>query len=277
MTDPVLNISAYVVCRDEENMIEACIRSLEFCNEIVIVDSGSTDRTLKIVTALKAEGFPIRLFEREWPGYARQKQFALEQCTSEWCLCLDADERADRALVEALPAHLARTDVNAWRIRFVPYLFGYGYAPPAVRNDAILRLSRKGKAAYDVTRLVHEALQVQGETGTIEQGRLLHRRALTVGEQMRKAVNYSELKAQQLFNARKGPRRSRLLLNGWLYFLRLYFGRRMFLCGWAGYIQARTVAVYSFMTEAALLQMYAAEQDRSEPDPDDVFLHPARN
>ena len=88
-----LPLSAFIICQDEERFIEPCIRSLGMCSEIVVVDSGSTDRTLEILAALKDEGFPLLILSEKWRGYGGQKQFAMERCTEPWCLSIDSDER----------------------------------------------------------------------------------------------------------------------------------------------------------------------------------------
>ncbi|MGL4404931.1 MAG: glycosyltransferase, partial [Notoacmeibacter sp.] len=83
----IAKISMYVVCFNEEAYIEECLRSGSHFDEIIVVDSGSTDKTLEIINRLKEDGLPIQLIQKAWSGYAAQKQFALEQCKNEWCLC----------------------------------------------------------------------------------------------------------------------------------------------------------------------------------------------
>src|SRR5690606_35738230 len=200
------NLSAYIICKNEAEWIAPCIRSLAACAEIVVVDSGSTDATLDVIRSLAREGFPIRLFERDWPGYSAQKQFALEQCTKEWCLCIDADERLSDDLVTALPAHLARADINGWELRLRSYIHDYGYRPEAARETTLLRLTRNGKAGYRLDRLVHEGMNVDGGIGCIAKGNILHRRAPALREQLEKAIHYADLKAEQLFRAGRKPR-----------------------------------------------------------------------
>ena len=125
-----LPLSAFVICLNEADTIEACIRSLDQCAEIVIVDSGSTDATPEVVARLAGEGFPIRFMHQDWLGFARQKQFALEQAMQPWLLSIDADERLDQDLRAALPGLLAAPDeVVGWRLRRRPWLIGYGYTP----------------------------------------------------------------------------------------------------------------------------------------------------
>ena len=96
-------ISAAVICRDEERNIGACLESLAWCDEIVVVDSGSRDRTVEI-----ARKHATRVLHHDWPGYVAQKNWALEQTTGEWVLCVDADERATPELQRAIEAALRR-------------------------------------------------------------------------------------------------------------------------------------------------------------------------
>ena len=96
-------ISGFIVCKNEAAVIGGCLDSLDFCREIVIVDLRlPTHGTLDAIEAYRKRGFPIRLIEREWPGYAKQKQFALDQCSQPWCLSLDLDERLNPELKAAL-------------------------------------------------------------------------------------------------------------------------------------------------------------------------------
>ncbi len=258
-----LPLSAFIICKNEALYIEPCIRSLDLCAEIVVVDSGSTDDTRALLGRLAGEGFPIRLIERGWPGYAAQKQFALEQCTQPWCLSLDADERLDDDLKRLLPDLLAGS-ADAWAFRRRPYLIGYGYTPKFVYERPILRLLRKGSGAYDVTQSVHEGIIVTGVVRDARRGSILHFRPLPIDEQILKENTYSTLKANQWVERGKRPRLFKLAFNPPYYFLRLYFGRRLFLCGWPGFIQAMTGAVYSFLTEAKIWQRCALAEWRPE-------------
>jgi len=256
-----LPVSAYIITLNEGAVIENCVRSLDGFGEIVVVDSGSTDETLAILARLAAEGFPIRVMHRDWPGYAAQKQFALEATTLPWAFNIDADERLDATLRAALSALLdAPPEVKAWRVRRRNYLIGYGYQPRSAPEHHLLRLTRRGTARFDPNSLVHETILVEGEVRDAKSGSLLHYRPLPIADQIEKENRYSSLKAEQLARAGKGPRPWKLVFNPLVYFLRLYVRRRLYRCGWAGFIQAGTGAVYAFLTEAKLMQRALAER-----------------
>ncbi len=249
MTTPP--VSAFLICQDEEACIEPAIRSLAGFDEIVVVDSGSTDGTRAILDRLAAEGFPIRFVHNPWPGYARQKQVALELCRNDWCFSLDADERLDEAFRAVLPALLADPGTMGWKLPRVESLYGYGYVPKGVRSKPILRLCRKSRSRFDLSALVHEGLVVDGPVKTVPSGAMLHARPLPIAEQLVKEAKYGSLKARQ--RRRDGKRASlfKLVFNPLFYFLRIYFRDRHFLCGRAGFIHAMTGLVYSFAAEAS--------------------------
>ncbi len=259
-----LPISATVICKNEEACIGKCLSSLEGLREIVVVDSGSTDRTLAIIEDHRRRGLPIRLIRQAWLGYAAQKQFALDQATEPWVLSIDADEWLDDDLRAEL-ARLVAADaaVAGWKLRRTLTLYGR-FEPVSLwtRPELILRLVRRGRARFDDSLIVHEGLIADGETRTARKGLLRHERGLPLDEQMRKEIIYARLKAEQRLENGRKPSRLKLLLNPPIYFLRIFFWNRFFLCGWAGVIHAATGATYSFMTEAMHRQLYYARKRR---------------
>src|SRR6202041_1998484 len=124
--------------------------------EIVVVDSGSSDRTLAIVDGFAQRGFPIRLIHQPWLGYARQKQLALELATQPWVFSIDADEWLDEDLRASLPRLMAADEsVAGWKVRRSLTL--YGQAKPVsrwTRPERILRLVRRGGGGVGSPRIV---------------------------------------------------------------------------------------------------------------------------
>jgi glycosyltransferase involved in cell wall biosynthesis len=257
MDSTAASLSAYIICKNEGKWIEGCIRSCARFDEIVVVDSGSTDGTLEIIGQLMREGMPIRLFERGWPGYAKQRQYAINQCSGDWIVGIDADEQLDPELAAAIISSTRDTPHNAFLVRFKPHIYGHGYAPEGVRDKYHMRVFRRGQVQYDENSLVHEIPRVEGTSGRIQTGYLLHCRSLPITDLIAKSAGYSELKASQMMAAGKRPRLLRLLFNPLIYFVKMYVMRRFFLCGWAGFIHSVSFAVYSFMTEARLHEMHA--------------------
>jgi glycosyltransferase involved in cell wall biosynthesis len=260
-----LAASAVVICLNEGACIGKCLQSLSGFVEIVVVDSGSTDGTLAIVAEFARSGFPIRLISQPWLGYAGQKQFALDQATQPWVFSVDADEWLDDDLRSSLPRLMEADEaVSGWKVRRSLTL--YGRSEPVsrwTRPEHILRLIRRGRARFDPALIVHEGLVAdEGETPVARQGLLRHERSLPLNEQMKKEIVYARLKAEQRLKFGRKPSTLKLLFNPPIYFLRIFFWNRFFLCGWAGFIHAATGAIYSLMTEAIHRQLYYARTER---------------
>ena len=266
--DERLPISAFIICLNEADYIGHCIESLRTCAEIVIIDSGSTDATPGLVQSYIDAGWPIRFIHQTWLGYAGQKQFALDQCSQPWCLNIDADERLDAALRAELPKLIAApAEIVGWRVARRPYLIGYGYTPAYVRERKNLRLIRRSQGRYDLKQKVHEGIVPLGKVANSQRGSLLHFRPLPIEQQILKENAYSTLKADQKFAEGKRSSVLKLVVSPILYFIRLYLFNRLFLCGWPGFVQAATGAVYSFLTEVKLLQRAARQ---TKPPLDDL-------
>jgi glycosyltransferase involved in cell wall biosynthesis len=254
-----LAASAAIICLNEAACIGQCLQSLAGFAEIVVVDSGSTDATLTIIGEFVRRGFPIRLISQAWLGYARQKQLALDQATQPWVFSVDADEWLDDDLRSSLPRLMAADEaVSGWKVRRSLTL--YGQSKPVsrwTRPEHILRLVRRGRARFDPELIVHEGLVAdEGETPIARQGLLRHERSLPLNEQMKKEIVYARLKAEQRLKLGRKPSSLKLLFSPPIYFLRIFFWNRFFLCGWAGFIHAATGAMYSLMTEAIHRQLY---------------------
>ncbi|MBV8105698.1 MAG: glycosyltransferase family 2 protein, partial [Hyphomicrobiales bacterium] len=223
-----LPISATIICQNEEACIGRCLASLKELEEIVVVDSGSTDRTLAIVEDFSRRGFPIRLVHQPWLGYARQKEFALDQARAPWVLSIDADEWLDADLRAALPRLIAADPkIAGWKLRRTLTLYG-GVRPVSLwtRPELILRLFRRGRAHFDETLIVHEGLTADGLTAIAPKGLLRHERGLPLDEQMKKEIAYARLKAEQRLKRGVKPSTLKLVFSPPIYFLRIFFWNR---------------------------------------------------
>lgn len=246
----MLPISAFIICKDEEGYVERCIRSVSICAEIILVDCGSKDGTLKVVEKLQKEGFPLRFIFEPWRGYGGQKQFALEQCSLDWCLSIDCDERLSPNLINALPDLISRHDVAAWKITRYDYLPGFGFVPPRAHERFHVRLFRRGLGTFNPEDRVHEGISVKGRVERARQGGLMHFRPLPLSEQILKENNYSSLKAAMKAEKEMSAHPLKMIVSPPIFFLRWYFRYGLWKCGWPGFIHAANGAVYSYLTEA---------------------------
>jgi len=241
MTAPArLPVSACIITLNEADRIEACIASLAFCDEIVVVDSGSTDGTPERAAAAGA-----RVLTRAFDGYRRQKDFAVTSARHDWVLCLDADERVTPRLQAAIEH--ARSDgfgaAAGFRFARATEYFGaflrHGNAYP----DRVLRLFDRRRGGWRGGREIHEHASVDGAVVTLE-GDLEHRAYRSLGDQLKRLERYARLMAEDMHARGRRARLANLAFNPFWRFLRGYVLRGGFLDGWRGLVFAWVEANY---------------------------------
>jgi hypothetical protein len=186
-------ISACVIARDEEERLPACLASLDFCDEAVVVDSGSRDRTREIAAAAGA-----RVLENPWPGFAAQRNFALDAAGGDWVLEIDADERVSPVLGAEIRAFLSNPPAGV-RMTAIPMrdVFLGARLGPASRYPRYRhRLFRRGAFRHDESREVHEGLWPDGPVHPFA-GELTHLLADTWREAVADARAYARLEGAQ--------------------------------------------------------------------------------
>jgi hypothetical protein len=187
------SVSACVIVRDEEERIGACLESLAFCEEIVVVDGGSRDRTREIAARAGA-----KVVENPWPGFAAQRNVAIDSAVGAWILEVDADERVTPALAAEIRRFLdstpAGTDIAALPLRdvFLGRALGRSNRFPRYR----LRLFRRGSYRHDESRTVHEGLWASGPVLPLEH-ELRHILASSLAEAIRDTIAYARLEDGQ--------------------------------------------------------------------------------
>jgi len=262
-----LPISAVLITRNAGAQLDACLRSVDFCAEIVIVDSGSEDDTLAV-----AERHGARVVREAWRGFGPMKQFAVNQATNDWVLCVDADERIGETLrrsihsaFAAVPSGLTLgpaggTDkpppgpaFKAWRFarcnRFMGRYLRHGEGYP----DWSLRLFDRRHARWSDDE-VHEKVLTDAAVGTLA-GDLLHDTAETLESYLAKQDRYTTLAAQTALAAgrRAGP--AQLLLSPALRFVKFYVLRLGFLDGLPGLVHILIGCQNSFAKYAKMIDL----------------------
>jgi glycosyltransferase involved in cell wall biosynthesis len=232
-------ISAAIITHNEADRIEACLRSVAFCEEIVVVDSHSTDGTRELATALGA-----RVIERDFPGFRSQKTFAVESCRNDWVLCLDADERVSdelRAEIERLREG-GFAGYAGWSIPRITDYFGrflrHGNAYP----DRLVRLFDRRRGGW-VGREIHENTRIEGRAGRLK-GHLLHYSYRSLTDHEQRMQRYAQLMAEAMHASGRRAGLGAAIFHSWWRFVRGYVLRLGFLDGWRGLVFALVEAQY---------------------------------
>jgi glycosyltransferase involved in cell wall biosynthesis len=253
-------ISAFIVCKNEAASIERCLASLAWCDEIVVVDSGSTDATLDICAKHNC-----RIAHREWTGYVEQKSHALSLCTQPWILNLDADEVVTPELKEEISRAIAEAgpEIGAFSFPRCTQFLGRWIRHGDWYPDRVIRLARRDRAHWGGEE-PHAQLQVTGRIARLRSD-LLHYSNESIDRQITKIPPYSTAFVQA---SRQSGRRATwvdlLVRPGWR-FLRGYFFKGGFLDGLPGYYIAWANA---FTVATRYTKLRAVDQGlESAPDP----------
>jgi len=239
-----LPVSAVVITLNEQAHIAACLRSLQWADERLVVDAGSTDETCAIARSLGA-----RVLRHDWPGFGAQKQYATEQARFDWVLNIDADERVSPALARAIDAAMRAPDQPAaYRCNFRHRLLGRWLRHGEAWPDPHVRLYDRRRAHW-VPRNIHEYVHVDGPIGRLD-GWIEHCTAETIAELFAKINRYTDLQAAELSEAGKRVGLLQVLGNPAWRFLRNYLLRLGMLDGVPGLVHATQAALTSFLKYA---------------------------
>ena len=226
-----MKLTACIITFNEADRIDACLRSLSFCDEIVVVDSHSTDATRQIAGSLNA-----RVIERDWPGYRSQKQFAVESASNDWVLCLDADERVTRQLREEIEALRTRgfAEHAGWSVPRITDYFGQFLRHGNAYPDRLIRLFDRRRGGWTGEE-IHENTRVTGSVGRLH-GHLEHFSYRSLSDHHNRMARYADLMARALYARGKRCGLSKVLFNPAWRFFRGYVIRLGFLDGWRGMV-----------------------------------------
>jgi glycosyltransferase involved in cell wall biosynthesis len=251
MTPPSCKLSATIITRNEEARIGDCLESVRWADEIIVVDTGSADRTLEM-----CHKYTPHVYSRPWEGYAPAKNAALELATGDWILSLDADERVSDGLHAEVAALQRQPIVNLADGYAIPrrnYLWGRWLRYGGLYPDDQIRLFKRGKGAFKARR-VHESVAIDGRVERLQHP-IEHHSYQGLGDVIQRLDRYTDLAALDLHEQGQPFRVTALLLRPVGRFLRNYVLRQGFRDGIPGLIMAVSYAYSVFVREAKLWEM----------------------
>jgi glycosyltransferase involved in cell wall biosynthesis len=241
-------LSVTIITRDAAHQIDACLQSVGFADEVLVVDSGSSDGTPELAARHGA-----RVVHQDWLGYGRQKQFAVEQAAHDWVLCIDADERVTPQLRAGIEAALQAPSAAGYAMARCNLFLGRWLRHGEGYPDWSLRLfdRRRGRWSDDA---VHEKVLCEGAVAKIA-GDLLHESCDSFATYLDKQNRYTSLQAEALHRRGKRAHAGHLLLSPMLRFIKFYVVRLGFLDGMAGLVHILVGCNNSFVKYAKLIEL----------------------
>ncbi|OIO39483.1 MAG: hypothetical protein AUJ72_00735 [Candidatus Omnitrophica bacterium CG1_02_46_14] len=233
-------ISAVIIALNEEKNIVDCLRSLAFCDERIVVDGGSRDRTVEIA---RISGGKVH--EKAFEDFSSQKNFAVEKAASEWIFSIDADERVSPELADEIKRAVTDSvDCAAYAVKRRTKLFGRFFKYSGLQDDRPIRLFRKGFARFE--QPVHEKLRVNGKIGRLK-GTLEHMSFQTLSEYLKRLQLYTSLETGGPLNSKPS-----FFMRPSYRFLLLYVVKQGFRDGVEGFIYCALSGYYEFIRWAKL-------------------------
>ncbi len=226
------------------------LESVKWADEILVVDSFSTDETINI-----CRDYGARVIQHEYINSAKQKNWAAPQCAHEWVFQIDTDEileAGSRDEIEALLSTVA-DDVHAFRLPRRNHVLGRWMRRAGIYPDYQTRLFRRDRGRW-IEREVHAHIVVSGEVRMLKH-HIMHYGMPTISKQLRNLDRYTRYEADELRKQGIGFRWSSVILRPWLIFIHRYLWLKGFLDGWRGFILCSYVAFYVFLSHAKLWEL----------------------
>ncbi|WP_234736815.1 glycosyltransferase family 2 protein [Tellurirhabdus bombi] len=259
-THPVPAISAVLITFNAARLLAEVLSALHWCDEIVVVDSGSKDDTLEI-----AQKYGCRILHRSFDGFGPQKQYAVAQARNHWVLALDADEIVPDALKQEIIQQVALVEAGEASYQgfeiprslvFLGQLMRYG----GEARSPILRLFDKRHGTYN-TAPVHEKIVLEGSVRRLK-NHLLHDSYGSLHDYFDKFNAYTSAAANELFERKKKKSTAKVILRFPLTFLKEYFLKQNFLNGYPGFVWALFSALYPVVKYAKLNELTDKEYNK---------------
>lgn len=242
-------ISVVIITKNEEKNIEACLKSVNWVDEIVIVDSGSTDKTLEI-----ADRYNCKIIETPWLGFAKTKQLAVDSAKNNWVLSMDADEVLSSKLQDFLKELKLNEHIFGYLIRRSTYYLGHKIKYSGWQGDYPLRLFDRNRGAFN-DKDVHESVKVNGPVELI-QHEILHYSFPDLETHLSKMSLYAELSANMMHKKGKRSSLPSAVIHCVAKFISMYIINMGILDGRYGFLLAANSAYGVFLKYVKLWQRY---------------------
>lgn len=262
-------ISAFVICMNEEDQIADCLGTLAFCDEIVVIDSFSTDRTVEIAKSMGAS-----VIQRSWPGYREQKSYGLTVCSHSWVINIDADERVspelEKNVLEVLQRdhqekskNLPSTVADGYYVNRVVFYLGRWWRQGGWYPEYRLRFFRRELTTWGGVE-PHEKPIVQGRTEIMD-GELQHFTYRNLDEQLARLHSLSTIAAREEYKSGERANVFSIVVNPALRFLKFFLFKKGYREGKAGLVVALAEGYYTFMKYAKIweLEFWAEQQKKT--------------
>lgn len=247
--------SVYIVTLNCAQWLQRTLSSVQDFDEVIILDSGSTDATYEIAS----EFSNTRISHQDWQGYAKQKSLALAQCRNDWVLNLDGDETLSDELKQEIVATIQNDKIDALETPINDVFLGLANSKHT-KKHAKIRFFRRSAGQYDLDHQVHEQVLVNGIVQRA-QGDIYHYGESSIFIKVEKNNQYSNLKALEKYKKAKRASIIKLVMIMPLTFFKSYILRRSFLNGWRGFVNSMVNAFYAFLKEAKLFEYHLPALD----------------
>lgn len=244
-------LSVIIITKNEAQHIARCLESVKFANEIIVLDSGSSDNTIEI-----CKKYTANVFSTDWQGFGIQKQRALDKATGDWVFSIDADEQVTPQLRAEIETVLQTPHADGFEIPRLSSYCGREMKHGGWYPDYVLRLFKRELGHFS-PELVHERIYVDGTIAQLTQP-LLHEAFINAEEVLHKLNNYSGLGAQRLYDAGKKTSLLEAILKGLWTFFRTYFLKAAILDGQQGLMLAISNAEGAYYKYLKLLELNKA-------------------
>ncbi len=252
-----ITISAILITKNEELRIDACLSSLEWADEIIVVDSGSSDRTRELCERQSR----VKFFELPWEGFGIQKNRALDRASGEWIFSIDADEIVSPELAGEILDTVRHASYDGYVLKRKNYYRGQWIRHCGWWPDPIVRLFRKNKGRFN-DRLVHESVEIQGMTGELKNP-IEHHSFQTAADFIRKADSYSTLGAQQMKLQNRSISALDACTHAFATFIKVYFLKGGIFDGRAGLLIAVSNSIGVFYRYIKYLELHDSQADQN--------------